>query len=155
MSLEQEQIVKELDSDIIGNQIGEAVSSLNPGLALIDKASWYVVWATVFGGAQVGTEAGKILLGTAGDKFPQGWESFNVAEEFLEGSIPAVAGAFAGKKVYELICSIFKWKIYPGEHSEVMFMLAGAGIGYGTMMQLGALIEKQLGIPDIKWGPFK
>ena len=155
MSLEQENVVKELDSDIIGNQFGEAVSRLNPGLALLDKARWYVVWATLLGGAQVGVEAGKILLGTAGDKFPLGWKSFNLAEEFLEGSIPAVVGAFAGKKAYGLICSIFKWKIYPGEHSEVMFMFSGASIGYATMQHLGFVLEQRLGIPDIKWGPFK
>lgn len=152
MSLEQE---KELDSDIIGNQISEAVSSLNPGLALIDKASLYIAWAVIFGGAQIGVEAGKILQGTAVDKFPLGWHSFNITEEFLEGSIPSVVGAAAGKKIFKLICSTFPNDLSYNKHTEVMFMLAGATMGYSTMQQLGFWLEQRLGIPDIKWGPFK
>ena len=143
------------DSDIIGDQIGEAVRSLYPGLTRLDKAFWYIVLAVDFGGAQYLVESAKINKGTAVDKFPLGWESINIAEEFLEGSIPAVIGAFAGKRVFELICSKFLGDSVYNKHSERMFMLSGASMGYGVMMQLGYLLEQHLGIPDIKWGPFK
>ncbi|MFH1971624.1 MAG: hypothetical protein ABIJ05_04555 [Patescibacteria group bacterium] len=155
MHIEQENLSYKYDSDIIGAQIDRAVNNLNPSLALLDKASLYIVWAAVFGGAQIGVEASKIVNGTAGDKFPQGWDSFNITEEFLEGSIPAVVGAAAGKIIFKLICSTFPNDFFYNKHSEVMFMLAGSVMGYGTMQQLGFWLEQRLGIPDIKWGPFK
>lgn len=162
MSLEQENIVNELDSDIIGSQFAEAVSRLNPGLARLDKttaslypALCYLAFAVYGGKLQIDAEARKIIIGTAGDKFPLGWESFNPTEEFLEGSIPVVIGAFAGKKAYGLMCSIlFKEGGY-NKFGELTFMMIGALWGYSAMVKLGAVLEQQLGIPDIKWGPFK
>jgi len=162
MSLEQENVVKELDSDIIGNQFGEAVSRLNPGLAFIDKATaafypslCYIAFAVGGGKLQINAEARKIITGTAGAKFPLGWESFHPTEEFLEGSIPTVIGAFAGKKVYGLMCSIFFKEAGYNKFGELTFMMIGALWGYCAMVKLGAVIEQQLSIPDIKWGPFK
>ena len=155
MSVEQGNLNYRYDSDIVGDQIGKAVNTLIPGLALLDKASWYIAWATIFGGTQIGVEASKIVAGTAGDKFPLGWHSFNITEEFLEGSIPAVVGAAAGKRIFKLICSTFPNDTSYNKHSEVMFMLAGASMGYATMKYLGFWLEQRFGISDIKWGPFK
>jgi hypothetical protein len=158
MSIEQvDHPIDKYDSDIIGDQIGEAVRSFNPCLTLLDKASWYIVLATTFGGLQLGVEASKIVMDKerVSDKFPLGWESFNVTEEFLEGSIPAVIGAFAGKKVFRLISSKFPEHFPYNKFGEVLFMLAGATGAYQVMVVAGFWIEQHLGIPDIKWGPFK
>ena len=155
MSTERVNHVEEYDSDIIGDQIGKSVRSLYFGSTLLDETSWYIALATFFGGSQLGVEATKIVKGTAGDKFPLGWESLNVAEELLEGSIPAVIGAFIGKRVFRLICDTFSDYLIYNKHGEVMFMFAGAAAGYGVMMQSGFWIEERLGIYDIKWGSFK
>jgi len=157
MPKEQVSSIDGFDSDIIGNQLGEAVRHLNPVLTRLDEAFWQTVIAVDFGGAQYLVERAKINKGIAGDKFPLGLESLNATEEFLEGSIPAVIGAFGGKMLYRLISKNFSDDLSYKQNRmiELRLMTAGAAFGYGVMMELGLLIEEHLGIHDIKWGPFK
>ena len=77
----------------------------------------------------------------------------NFTEEFLEGSIPVVAGMAVGKLFY--LFSVNTLKARPGRDLEIGCMLTGGFLGYVSMMALGDVLHQMTGSPDVKWGPFK
>jgi hypothetical protein len=109
-----------------------------------------------FGSGAVGQlfgEALKVIGGNHQDKFPEGWDSFNVAEEVLEGGLSTLGGAIAAKILYHILVS--QGKIEYSRDQEQTYMLYGAIAGYISMaIILGPLIHELSGVSDVKWGPF-
>jgi|GEM_PF-6082177 len=103
---------------------------------------------------QAGAEALKVIMGSAPQKFPEGWQSFNSVEEILEGGIAAGMGAVAGKLVHAGLCR--RKILRPSFEGEVRAMVIGSVVSYGTMaIVAGPIIHEITGCPDVKWGPFK
>ena len=116
---------------------------------------WSVIYYFAAGAViQSFSEAIKITGNYDPEKFPLGWESFNLLEEVLEGGIAMGLGALAGKIIYAL-------KIEKGgeEYSpiaEAWWIGMGGLLSYGSMAAiLGPLIHELAGVPDVKWGPFQ
>ena len=103
---------------------------------------------------QLAVESTKISLSPSTPKFPLGFESMNPVEEFMEGGIAMVAGAFVGKLFDLTTCN--KLGIEYSHKREFQYIAVGAAAGYVCMaMVAGPLIHELTGASDVKWGPFK
>ena len=127
----------------------ERRSGLSAGKALV----WNIGVSVAMGVTEVVVEGGKIVQQTATEKFPEGWQSFNVLEEFLEGSVSAAAGAFIFSLMYRRNC--LKRGVEIDSNNENMIIVAGSLLGFGSMVAVGVLIHWLGEVPDVKWGPFK
>lgn len=105
------------------------------------------------GSSQLLGEVIRIVTESNPEKFPDGWASLNISEEIIEGALPALTGAIAGKLTYSLFRSKANTEYNPG--TEKVFMYTGAGMGYASMFVAGAVLHEYLDVPDVKWGPFK
>lgn len=106
-----------------------------------------------FGSVQAGTEALKIYRDGPSPKFPLGWASYNIVEEFSEGSMPALAGAVAMDLAYRVVCNKTNLKYNPTHHANIVVI--GSIFGYVSVFYVGRLLHEYYGMPDVKWGPFK
>jgi hypothetical protein len=110
--------------------------------------------ATAGGLVQIGGEAGVVISGSNSLKFPQGWQSFCLPEEALEGGLMALPGAIMGGLIYRLLCE--RGEINYSRPQEKRWMLFGATTSYcGLAYLVGPFIHHLNGIADIKWGPFR
>lgn len=107
----------------------------------------------ICGGTQVVTESINIFRGRGLEKFPTGFSSMNILEEFAEGSIAGFVGATIGLISYRIAAKGLKWNYNP--QVELSFMFAGIGLGYASMVIGGGFLHTAMGVPDVKWGPFK
>lgn len=120
-----------------------------------EKFSIYGALGITGGVSQILAESDRIVSQSASGlaKFPNGFESMNVVEEFIEGSLPMVAGALAGQYGYEVIRRVTRRQYNPG--TELKYMVLGGALASCAMIVSGEILHRYLDVPDIKWGPFR
>jgi hypothetical protein len=117
------------------------------------RTSMYKYTGIMYGFIQIGAELWKFNNDTAEAyaKFPNGISDMNLAEEFIEGASPALAGALVGRFIYHMYTLQTKSDFRRSD--EAICMGLCSYIGYSSMMYLGAYLHTVMNTPDVKWFP--